>query len=67
MKSFLKLTVCAASLAIGAQAAHAETRVGVSMTSFDNPFLTILLNGIHQAYQFKIHRIQAGTELFNIF
>ena len=46
MRSLLKLTVCAATLALGAQAAQAETRVGVSMTSFDNPFLTILLNGI---------------------
>ena len=26
--------------------AAAETKIGVSMTSFDNPFLTILLNGI---------------------
>ena len=26
--------------------ALAETRIGVTMTSFDNPFLTILLNGI---------------------
>ena len=25
---------------------HAETRVAVTMTAFDNPFLTILLNGI---------------------
>ena len=46
MRQLLKLTVCAAALALGAQAAQAETRVGVSMTSFDNPFLTILLNGI---------------------
>lgn len=46
MRELLKLTVCAAALALGAGAAQAETRVGVSMTSFDNPFLTILLNGI---------------------
>ena len=46
MSKLLKLTVCAAALALGAGAASAETRVGVSMTSFDNPFLTILLNGI---------------------
>ena len=46
MSKLLKLTVCAAALALGAQAASAETRIGVSMTSFDNPFLTILLNGI---------------------
>lgn len=46
MIKFLKLSVCAATLTMGAAAAHAETRVGVSMTSFDNPFLTILLNGI---------------------
>ena len=46
MRMLLKLTVCAATLALGAGAAQAETRVGVSMTSFDNPFLTILLNGI---------------------
>lgn len=45
-KPTLKLTVCVAAMAMAAQAAHAETRVGVSMTSFDNPFLTILLNGI---------------------
>ena len=46
MSKLLKLSVCAAALALGAGAASAETRVGVSMTSFDNPFLTILLNGI---------------------
>ncbi|MFV0358994.1 sugar ABC transporter substrate-binding protein [Tropicimonas sp.] len=46
MKTRLKLTACAAALVLAGQAVQAETRVGVSMTSFDNPFLTILLNGI---------------------
>ncbi len=45
-KRTLKLTLCAGVMALAAQAATAETRIGVSMTSFDNPFLTILLNGI---------------------
>lgn len=46
MKTFLKLALSASALAFTAQMALAETRIGVSMTSFDNPFLTILLNGI---------------------
>lgn len=43
MKTTLTLTIAASVLAMAAQA---ETRIGVSMTSFDNPFLTILLDGI---------------------
>ncbi|MDP5307853.1 sugar ABC transporter substrate-binding protein [Paracoccus spongiarum] len=46
MQTTLKTTMAACLLATFAQAAQAETRIGVSMTSFDNPFLTILLNGI---------------------
>jgi len=34
------------ALVLCALPAAAETQIGVSMTSFDNPFLTILLNGI---------------------
>lgn len=43
MKALIATT--ALSLALTAPA-FAETRIGVSMTSFDNPFLTIVLNGI---------------------
>ena len=39
------LTILAASTTLAASG-HAETQVGVTMTAFDNPFLTILLNGI---------------------
>lgn len=46
MKTSVNLTLAAAALALSVQAGHADTRVGVSMTSFDNPFLTILLNGV---------------------
>jgi len=42
----LKNLLMATALCIFATPALAETRVAVSMTSFDNPFLTILLNGI---------------------
>lgn len=35
-----------AAFAASAAPALAQTRIGVAMTSFDNPFLTILLNGI---------------------
>lgn len=42
MKKYLITT----ALCLLAMPALAETRIGVSMTSFDNPFLTILLNGI---------------------
>lgn len=44
MKKALLASALSALLLTGA--AQAETRIGVSMTSFDNPFLTILLNGI---------------------
>ncbi|MGV1755037.1 substrate-binding domain-containing protein [Agrobacterium sp. CG674] len=40
-KLFMTATLCLIGLP-----AMAETRIAVSMTSFDNPFLTILLNGI---------------------
>lgn len=46
MRMTPKITLSAAALVIAAQAAQAEQRIGVTMTSFDNPFLTILLNGI---------------------
>ncbi|MQB40278.1 sugar ABC transporter substrate-binding protein [Agrobacterium tumefaciens] len=42
----MKKLLMATALCIFATPALAETRVAVSMTSFDNPFLTILLNGI---------------------
>ena len=42
MKSLLLGT----ALAVIALPALAETRIGVAMTSFDNPFLTILLDGV---------------------
>ena len=42
----MKNLLMATALCIFATPALAETRVAVSMTSFDNPFLTILLNGI---------------------
>ncbi|WP_339115148.1 sugar ABC transporter substrate-binding protein [Thioclava sp. GXIMD2076] len=41
-----RLAALALGTALTAGMAHAETTVGVSMTSFDNPFLTILLDGI---------------------
>ncbi|NWJ25296.1 substrate-binding domain-containing protein [Rhizobium sp. RM] len=44
MKQLLMTTSLCLTLAIPAMAS--DTRVAVSMTSFDNPFLTILLNGI---------------------
>ena len=42
----MKNLLMATALCIFATPALAEIRVAVSMTSFDNPFLTILLNGI---------------------
>ncbi len=44
----MKRTLLASALSamLLSNVVHAETRIGVSMTSFDNPFLTILLNGI---------------------
>ena len=41
-----KIAVTTALCLSLAAPALAETRIGVTMTSFDNPFLTILLNGI---------------------
>ena len=42
----MKRLFLTSALVLGALPAYAETTVGVSMTSFDNPFLTILLDGI---------------------
>ena len=42
----MKKLLMATALCVFATPALAETRIAVSMTSFDNPFLTILLNGI---------------------
>ncbi|CUX07061.1 putative rhizopine-binding protein [Agrobacterium fabacearum S56] len=42
----MKKLFMTAALCLSGLPAMAETRVAVSMTSFDNPFLTILLNGI---------------------
>lgn len=51
------LTAMALVLGLSAPALAGDTRIGVSMTSFDNPFLTILLNGIKQ------QAAQDGAEL----
>ncbi|ABL69778.1 sugar ABC transporter substrate-binding protein [Paracoccus denitrificans] len=51
------LTAMALVLGLSAPALAGGTRIGVSMTSFDNPFLTILLNGIKQ------QAAQDGAEL----
>lgn len=42
----MKRLIATTALCLIALPAVADTRIGVSMTSFDNPFLTILLNGI---------------------
>ncbi len=42
----LKFGAALTCLITAVSVAQAETRIGVSMTAFDNPFLTILLNGI---------------------
>lgn len=42
----MKRLALTSALLLSALPAAAETQIGVSMTSFDNPFLTILLNGI---------------------
>ncbi len=42
----MKKLFMTAALCLFGLPAMAETRIAVSMTSFDNPFLTILLNGI---------------------
>lgn len=42
----MKRLLLAAALTACALPAHAGSRIGVSMTSLDNPFLTILLNGM---------------------
>ncbi|SFC21042.1 sugar ABC transporter substrate-binding protein [Tropicimonas isoalkanivorans] len=46
-KSILTLSL-AGGLALSAGMAAAEVKVGVTMTSFDNPWLTIVLNGIRK-------------------
>jgi ABC-type sugar transport system substrate-binding protein len=46
MKPLILTSALSGAMVLCAQMSAAETRVGVSMTSFDNPFLTILLNGI---------------------
>lgn len=48
MKKILMSCAFAASLAPFATVAAADVTIGVSMTSFDNPFLTILLNGMKE-------------------
>ncbi|MFH5774997.1 substrate-binding domain-containing protein [Paracoccus sp. NGMCC 1.201697] len=42
----MKRLIATTALCLIAGSALAETRIGVSMTSFDNPFLTVVLNGI---------------------
>ncbi|MBD8555143.1 substrate-binding domain-containing protein [Rhizobium sp. CFBP 8762] len=42
----MKLLLLSTAMAAFALPSMAETRIGVTMTSFDNPHLTILLNGI---------------------
>jgi ribose transport system substrate-binding protein len=44
----MKRLLITSALVLSALPAAAETQIGVSMTSFDNPFLTILLNGIKE-------------------
>ncbi|MDB6177010.1 sugar ABC transporter substrate-binding protein [Paracoccus sp. Z330] len=48
MKTQLTRLALASTISIMAASAHADTQIGVSMTSFDNPFLTILLNGMKE-------------------
>ena len=42
----MKLTTATAAALLAAGAAQAQTEIGVTMTAFDNPFLTVLLNGM---------------------
>ncbi|WP_372800118.1 sugar ABC transporter substrate-binding protein [Paracoccus seriniphilus] len=48
MKKHTTAMALATGLSLLATTALADTRIGVSMTSFDNPFLTILLNGMKE-------------------
>lgn len=58
MKKLLMTT----ALCLMAVPALADTRVAVSMTSFDNPFLTILLNGIRAEAERSGGKIELLTE-----
>jgi ribose transport system substrate-binding protein len=42
----MKFIVASAAAILAAGAAQAQTEIGVTMTAFDNPFLTVLLNGM---------------------
>ncbi|WP_051558798.1 sugar ABC transporter substrate-binding protein [Allorhizobium undicola] len=54
MKTAIKLACAFGALVLSSELADAETRIGVTMTSFNNPFLTILMNGMRdQAAQMK--------------
>ncbi len=44
--SIIKMALLGTALGVLAAPALAETRIGVTMTSFDNPHLTVLLNAI---------------------
>ncbi len=48
MKHLLMTCAVATGLALSAGASLAEVKIGVSMTSFDNPWLTIVLGGIRE-------------------
>ena len=42
----MKLIIASTAAFLMAGAAQAQTEIGVTMTAFDNPFLTVLLNGM---------------------
>lgn len=58
MGKHLRVFLCTAAMTGLATGALAQPRIGVSITSFDNPFLTILLNGIRDEAAWH-----EGTEL----
>lgn len=57
----MKRVLITTALCLLAGSALAETKIAVSMTSFDNPFLTILLNGIRSGAQ-KESNVELLTE-----
>lgn len=57
----MKQLLMTMGLCLLAAPAFGETKVAVSMTSFDNPFLTILLNGIRSGAQ-KESNVELLTE-----
>ncbi len=57
----MKRVLITTALCLLAGSSLAETKIAVSMTSFDNPFLTILLNGIRSGAQ-KESNVELLTE-----